>query len=257
MGAGTTLLVARGGDSTRIVLNALLNDLPDVHVILEDPPSRLRMLLRRARRLGAWETLGQAVFVMAVAPVLRRGARRRIAAIVREHSLDLSPPKVAPLRVRSINSEAARDLMRGIVPSVVVVNGTRIIGRETLACVDAVFLNMHAGIIPLYRGVHGGYWALADGNSDLVGTTVHVVDEGIDTGRVMGQATFDVTDEDTFATYPYLHLAAGLPLLREAVARALSGQLLPEAERRELPSRPRYHPTVWSCPATRSTAGVR
>ncbi len=257
MGAGTTLLVARGGDSTRIVLNALLKDLPHVHVILEDPPSRVRMLSRRARRLGAWEALGQAVFVMAVAPVLKRKARRRIAAIVREQSLDLSPPKVAPHRVRSINSEAARDLMRAIDPSVVVVNGTRIIGRKTLACVNAVFLNMHAGITPLYRGVHGGYWALADGNSDLVGTTVHVVDEGIDTGRVIGQATFDVTDEDTFATYPYLHVAAGLPLLREAVARALSGEPLPEVERRELPSRLRYHPTVWSYLATRSAVGVR
>jgi folate-dependent phosphoribosylglycinamide formyltransferase PurN len=257
LGAGTTLLVARDGDSTRIVLNALLKNLPDVHVILEDPPSRLRMLSRRARRLGIWEALGQAVFVMAVAPVLRRRARRRIAAIVREHSLDLSPPKVVPHHVRSINSEAARGLMREIDPSVVVVNGTRIIGRKTLACVDAVFMNMHAGITPLYRGVHGGYWALADGNNDLVGTTVHVVDEGIDTGRVIGQATFDVTDEDTFATYPYLHLAAGLPLLREAVARALSGEPLPEVERRELPSQLRYHPTVWSYLATRSAVGVR
>jgi len=204
-----------------------------------------------------WEALGQTVFVVAVAPVLRRRARRRIAAIVREHSLDLSPPRAAPHRVRSVNSEAARDLMKKIDPSVVVVSGTRIIGRKTLACVDTVFLNMHAGITPLYRGVHGGYWALADGNKDLVGTTVHVVDEGIDTGRIIGQATFDVTEEDTFATYPYLHLAAGLPLLRDAVARALNGEPLPEAEGRELPSRLRYHPTVWGYLATRSAVGVR
>ena len=44
-------------------------------------------------------------------------------------------------------------------------------------------INMHAGITLRYRGVHGGYWALAEQHPEWVGTTVHLVDPGIDTGR--------------------------------------------------------------------------
>jgi folate-dependent phosphoribosylglycinamide formyltransferase PurN len=36
--------------------------------------------------------------------------------------------------------------------------------------------------------VHGGYWALAENNPQLVGTTVHFVDTGIDTGEVIEQS---------------------------------------------------------------------
>ena len=82
---------------------------------------------------------------------------------------------------------------------------------------------MHAGITPAYRGVHGGYWALAEGRTDLVGTTIHLVDEGIDTGGVIEQASFSPTEADTFVTYPYLHTAAGLPPLIEAVRGILRG----------------------------------
>ena len=53
---------------------------------------------------------------------------------------------------------------------------------------------------------------------------MHLVDPGIDTGGVLAQATFAVTPTDTIATYPYLHLAAGLPLLGDQVDRALAGQ---------------------------------
>ena len=54
-------------------------------------------------------------------------------------------------------------------------------------------VNVHAGITPRYRGVHGGYWALAERHPEWVGTTVHLVDPGIDTGAILAQATFDVS----------------------------------------------------------------
>jgi methionyl-tRNA formyltransferase len=137
-----------------------------------------------------------------------------------------------------------------------VVSGTGRIGAETLAAVDAPFLNMHAGITPLYRGVHGGYWALADGRPDLVGTTVHLVDEGLDTGAVVQRRPFEVTADDSFVTYPYLHTAYGLPALLDGVASALRGEIEPLPPP-DLPSRLRYHPTLWGYLWTRVRTGVR
>ena len=88
---------------------------------------------------------------------------------------------------------------------------------------DCPVINTHAGLTPRHRGVHGGYWALAEGHPELVGTTVHLIDEGIDTGAVLGRAHFSPTRRDSVATYPYLHLAAGLPLLAEQVQLTLRG----------------------------------
>jgi folate-dependent phosphoribosylglycinamide formyltransferase PurN len=118
-------------------------------------------------------------------------------------------------------------------------------------------LNTHAGITPLYRGVHGGYWALAEGRPELAGTTVHFVDEGIDTGRIVDQAFIQVTPDDSFATYPYLHVAAGLSILIPAVERTLAGTLEPRGPRDALPSRLRTHPTLWGYLGTRLRRGVR
>ena len=107
----------------------------------------------------------------------------------------------------------------------VVVSGTRIIAARVLNCVPAVFINMHAGITPLYRGVHGGYWALVERNVDACGVTVHEVDTGVDTGRILGQTRITPNGEDNFVTYGFLQQAAGLPLLKRAIRDACDGQL--------------------------------
>jgi folate-dependent phosphoribosylglycinamide formyltransferase PurN len=240
----SVLLLAKPSDATNVVYHALASDFPGLEVVLESAGSRWEMLRGRYRRLGVRPAVGQAVFVALAVPLLRRRAQARIHAILDEHGLDASPILTRVHRVESVNSEAARALLRDLAPRVVVVFGTRVIGKATLAASAAPFINMHAGITPRYRGVHGGYWALAEGRPDLVGTTIHLVDEGIDTGAVLEQVRFTPALSDNFASYPYLHVAAGLPALRRAVRAALEGRLGTVAARGG-PSRLRYHPTVF------------
>ena len=85
----------------------------------------------------------------------------------------------------------------------------------------APFINYHAGITPKYRGVHGGYWAKAEGDPGNFGITVHLIDKGIDTGEVLYQARLASTAEDNYSTFPYLQLVAALPLLERAADDAL------------------------------------
>lgn len=252
------VLLATDGPSTRAVYHALSGDHPELRAVLEAPISPATLLRRRLKRLGPWRVAGQVLFLAGVVPILRRGAAGRIAEIRAEHGLDESSiPERRVHRVSSVNAPETRGLLRRLAPRVVVVNGTRIIGRETLAAVEAAFLNMHAGITPLYRGVHGGYWALRDGRPELVGTTVHLVDEGIDTGGVVEQVCFRPAPADSFATYPYLHTAAGLPALRRAVSAALQGTLRPRPAPAGLESRLRHHPTAAEYLLCRLTHGVR
>jgi methionyl-tRNA formyltransferase len=228
-----------------MVYHALRRRFSDVAVVFEERPSRSALLRRRAVVLGPVRALGQLMFTVLAQPVLNATARSRVAEIRREFGLCDDPIAEPVVNVPSVNSDEAREALRGLAPRVIVVSGARIIGRKTLAAVPAPFVNMHAGITPLYRGVHGGYWALREQRPELVGTTIHRVDEGIDTGRVLGRAVFSVTERDSFVTYPYLHLAAGLPVLVETVAALLDGAE-PQAEPlADLPSQLRTHPTLW------------
>jgi folate-dependent phosphoribosylglycinamide formyltransferase PurN len=253
------VLVAGEGESSRMVCHALAAEFGAVAIIIEDSVSKLSLVKRRIRKLGLLTVAGQLLFQTIVVPVLHRSSRGRIAAIKREHRLDDGPFPEDAVCVSSMNSDQAREALRRLNPAVVVVNGTRILSRETLECVSARFINTHAGFTPLYRGVHGGYWALVDGRCDLVGTTVHLVDEGIDTGTVVAQATFTPDPQlDNFTTYPYLHIATGIPLLLRAVRQALSSSLQPATAGEEsLPSRLRSHPTLWGYCARRLVRGVR
>lgn len=251
----TIALICADGDSTRAIYSALRAEFSVVKVIMEQPVSRLQMAKRRAKRLGAIKVLGQVLFVACVVPVLHRSAAARIREIEDQFGLTKELPADV-INVDSINSEAARSALREIDPAVVVVSGTRIIGKDTLESVDAPFINMHAGITPLYRGVHGAYWALAEDRQELVGTTVHLVDKGIDTGNIIEQAHFNVTEKDNFATYPYLHIACGIPVLLNAVRDALDGKLKVRAEPSDLDSKLRYHPSIWEYGYNRLRRGV-
>jgi hypothetical protein len=251
------VLLAGPGESTDIVANALASRVEDLVVVLEDPASRFSMARRRARRLGWSTAVGQVLFVTVVLPLLRRQSVDRQADIVKASGLD--PTSVTPsYRVPSVNDDRVADILTSLQPDLIVVNGTRIIAGHMLEVAGCPIINLHAGITPRYRGVHGGYWALVEGHPEWVGSTVHLVDPGIDTGGILGQSAFRVTDSDSFATYPTLHIAAGIPLLQVQLDRVLAGVPL-EADQQPLApgSQLFSHPTVWGYLWCRWRRGIR
>lgn len=231
-----------------VIFHALRAAVGPPAVLLEQPVPRAQLLRRRARRLGLRTLAGQVLFMAIVVPMLERRGQRRCAEILKASDLELAPIPEAYAEVRSANSEQARAILRQLHPRVVVVAGSRILSKATLDCVDAPFVNLHMGITPCYRGVHGGYWALAEGRLDMAGSTVHLLDTGIDTGAVLRQATFSPEPVDSFVTYVFHHLAVGVPHLVEVVQEMLAdpGWAPPPPNGNRGESRLRTHPTLWS-----------
>lgn len=60
-------------------------------------------------------------------------------------------------------------------------------------------INCHAGKLPFYRGRNILNWALINDEKEF-GITVHFVDEGIDTGDIVLQRSFPITDEDDYSS---------------------------------------------------------
>ncbi len=239
------VLLAIDCDSTRSIYHALTDHFDDpVEVFFEQPIPRLTTLRRRRQRLGTLTVLGQILFMGLVVPWLRRRSQARIDQLCESYRLSREPIP-DPIQVDSVNLASSQEKLRRSQPGVILINGTRIISRSTLASVHAPFINTHAGINPGYRGCHGGYWALLEGHPEWAGTTVHLVDEGIDTGKVLYQEVFRPGPEDNFVTYPYHHTGIGIPLLIQAVEDVFNNQLH-QVDPPPMPSRLRYHPTLWN-----------
>ena len=253
---GIVMLVGKDPVSN-IIYHALAQSFPVDAVIREEKPPVSTFLRRRLKKLGFSKVAGQLFFAAGIVPVVTYSSRRRVQQIISLNRLDTSEiPGSCTIDVASVNSDVTIDELWRHSPRVVIINGTRIIQERVLQSVDAIFLNTHAGITPMYRGVHGGYWALASGDPVNCGVTVHKVDKGIDTGSIVAQATITPTTEDTFATYPFLQIATAIPILKQAVSDALAGNLSGIAP---LPGKSKLwtHPTAWQYLRNRIKLGVR
>lgn len=216
------------------------NAFPEITTVVMEPPQSKKALIRgRIRRLGLPRVLGQLAFQALVPPLLRRFSAKRVKQIQQAFGLDDSPiPAERIRRVASVNSADCRDLLASLAPDLVLVHGTRIISEATLASVECPWANIHAGITPAYRGTHGAYWALHRGDHENCGVTLHLVDRGIDTGRILAQARVFPRPADNFTTYPWLQLAEGLKLLRQAL------ESWPETRPSQGTSALYHHPTL-------------
>lgn len=249
------VLLARESAATAILYNALAPRF-DVRVVFEHPPSSMQLLRSRVRRMGSWRVLGQVLFQLLVAKPLGALSKARRAAILTDlDASDAAIPRHAIARTASVNDPSCWELVRSLAPRAVVINGTRILSARTIAALGVPVLNTHVGITPMYRGVHGAYWALAQGDPQHCGVTVHLVDEGIDTGGILYQAAIDPGPKDDFSTYPTMQMAVGSKLMVNALNDTLDGTLRTHTV--SGPSRRWEIPTLWSYVANRFGRGAR
>ena len=234
------------GASTAILLNWLIHKgYTDLAVILEAPTTRLDLIRQRTRRLGWVRTLGQVAFMVSVLPLLRfesAGRRRELLSLF--ELKDQLPALDQCLNVQTINDDQVVDHLRSPAADLVLVNGTRIIRAPVLRATDALIINTHVGITPHYRGVHGGYWSLWNNDQENFGVTLHCVDEGVDTGRILTQHKIAPEPTDNFASYPLLQQAASFGGLEDLLEAIRKGKPLNELARSPDEGRQWTHPTL-------------
>jgi hypothetical protein len=223
--AGVVVLGTRE-PTTYLLINQLL-DAFDVEFVVFEHHSlskQLSLLRRRARRLGPWRVFNQLLFMVWDRLYLGPTAAGPNEQRLKGH--DLRPPdgRVTTLDVPDINAPAVLSALAPVEAPCAVISGTSIV-RDPLLHRFPVLLNIHCGITPRYRGVHGAFWAIYDGRPDLAGVTVHRVDAGIDTGAIVSQEAIRVCPSDDYRTLPVKQYLAGAPLMVAAVRAALDGAL--------------------------------
>ena len=85
-------------------------------------------------------------------------------------------------RVDDINSKETADLIKKIKAQIGIVFGTKKLKPLIIDLFDDFILNIHRGIAKEYRGVDSDFWAIYHHDFKNIGTTIHRVDEKLDTG---------------------------------------------------------------------------
>ncbi|MBL8576038.1 MAG: formyl transferase [Mesorhizobium sp.] len=248
------VVVTEGGPHIQALVNAMADRFGPTTVIEETPESKKALLLGRARRQGWIAALGQ-LGTMILVRLGKRFFGPRAERIERETGLETRPRTGQTIiKVPSANSPDFVAAVERLRPDVILLAGCRLLSKRTLAAIPCPVLNYHAGITPKYRGMNGGYWALATGDAGNFGTTVHLVDAGVDTGGVLHQVRGKPEPGDNIALYPLRLAAMSRDICIRSVEDALDGRLSPVSP--DMPSRQWYHPTIWFYLWTGVTKGV-
>jgi phosphoribosylglycinamide formyltransferase-1 len=104
-------------------------------------------------------------------------------------------------------------------PDIVVLAGfMRLVGASFLARFGGRTVNTHPALLPSFPGMHGAQDAL-DHGVKVTGCTLFVVDDGIDTGAILGQSAVEVDEADTVDSLHERIKTAERSLLVDVVGR--------------------------------------
>jgi len=238
------LIMASRSRTSYTLINYLAQHFTIAAVVFEASQYR-KMARYRLKTLGWWQVANQLAFSVYDRAVIRRRSQAQIDALLTDYDDSAPDSRLRCIDVEKVNTATVRQLVEEIQPGCVVVSGTGIIGKKLLALAP-FYINVHVGITPRYRGVHGGFWAICENRPDLVGVTVHQIDPGVDTGAIIAQETVPVDPaRDTFRTLPVKQYVAAFPLMKNAVEHALQGEV-PPITRTDLVSKQWYSPTFAS-----------
>tara|TARA_B100001057_G_C22869145_1_gene957936 strand:+ start:3349 stop:4242 length:894 start_codon:yes stop_codon:yes gene_type:complete len=108
--------------------------------------------------------------------------------------------KIDYLNHKNVNSEKFISLIKKYNCDLFVsMSFDQIFKTKILSLPKLKTINCHAGKLPFYRGRNILNWALINDEKEF-GITVHYVDEKIDTGDIILQKTFQITDQDNYKT---------------------------------------------------------
>jgi methionyl-tRNA formyltransferase len=134
-----------------------------------------------------------------------------VASPVKQSALRLGLPVYQPEKIKQ--NEELRARLNQIAPAAIIVVGYgRIIPKWMLELPQYGNINLHASLLPKYRGAAPIQWAIANGES-VTGVTTMRIDEGLDTGDILLQEELAILDEDTAETLSPRLAAIGAGLM--------------------------------------------
>jgi len=107
------------------------------------------------------------------------------------------PKDISRITCNDINLDIVYEFIINVKPDLIIVCGTSILKKKILSINCKYIINVHGGYLPDYRGNHCFFFALLKKDISKIGSTIHKVDEGIDTGEIIARAIPEITYKDS------------------------------------------------------------
>jgi methionyl-tRNA formyltransferase len=134
------------------------------------------------------------------------------------------------MRPAKLTAPEAMNQLRLWSPDLIVVAAFgQILRTEVLALPRHGCINVHASLLPRWRGAAPIQAAILAGDSET-GVTIMKMDQGVDTGGILAQARIPIALEDTGGSLSKKLSSLGADLLMKTLPRYLSGELLPRPQ---------------------------
>jgi folate-dependent phosphoribosylglycinamide formyltransferase PurN len=192
--------------------------------------ARARVLWRWTARQGALHTAGQILGRIYDRARNGRPDRRVLAGLVDEAAdrTTLRDANLVAVETESYSRPDTLAAIRRLDPDILVAHTKYIVGAKPRMLATVAVIGGHPGITPWYRGAYSSFWALLHGRTDMIGFSVFLLDDGIDTGPVLFQERLPIVPgEDSHLTLDWKGTQRQSVLQAEAIRRLDAGECLP------------------------------
>ncbi len=207
--------------SAKYVANKLSKSKNVVGVIFEKRRTTREVLMRmfkRAKKRGVIRLLDEILFRV-LDWVTRKGKKSMLNSDI------LNIENIPKVFVKSINDPESVKFTKDLKADILIVYGTGILKKEIINVPSQGVLNIHPGITPEYRGLEPTFWAMTNQDFDKTGVTIHYIDEGIDTGRILAQETVEVEKNDSYHTLFEKSIEKGMDLILNVISDMENGKI--------------------------------
>lgn len=143
---------------------------------------------------------------------------------------------IAVYQPKSIKTPEFVETLRKLQPeAIVVVAFGQLISREILELPPHGCLNVHASLLPKYRGAAPVQWAVLCGEIES-GVTVMRMDEGLDTGDMLAKASVPLAPDETGGSLFDKLSVLGAKLLAETLGKLEKGEITAEVQPADSPT---------------------
>jgi len=209
---------------------------------LNTPPWRIVFIGTPSFALPALKSLLEApdkLVGVVTQPDRKKGrGRKAVISPVKELALQHG---LNPLQPEQAKEESFRNALKDLQPDLIVVAAYgQILPKSVLDIPRYGAVNVHASLLPKYRGAAPISWAILKGEK-VTGVTTMAMDEGMDTGDILLQSEVTIAEEDTCQTLHDRLASLGARLLIETLDKMKKGHIQPLPQD---PSKATYAPAL-------------
>lgn len=177
---------------------------------------------------------GYEVAAVVTQPDKQKGRGKEVKMTpVKECALRHGIPVFQPVKIKE--PEAVAELEKYQADLFVVAAFGQLLSEEILNMPEYGCINIHASLLPAYRGAAPIQWAVLNGEKES-GVTIMQMDKGLDTGDMLLKRSVELSPTETGDSLHDKLMHLGAELIVEALSKLEKGELVPEKQKDELSS---------------------